>query len=57
MTQMVKRSFLTAEMGLRLRQLRQEDGLTQEDVAERMGLKGLGRWMTASKLKKGRSCA
>jgi transcriptional regulator with XRE-family HTH domain len=46
--------FFTKEMGGLLHNLRKRKGLTQDQVAERIGLKGKGRWNLISALEKGR---
>jgi transcriptional regulator with XRE-family HTH domain len=46
--------FFSAEMGLRLRELRGKAGLTQDQVADRMGLKGRHRKVIIMKLETGR---
>jgi transcriptional regulator with XRE-family HTH domain len=46
--------FFTPEMGARLRELRTRKGLTQDEVAERVGLHGKGRWNLIGRLEKGR---
>jgi transcriptional regulator with XRE-family HTH domain len=40
-------------MGARLRKIRTERGLTQDEVAARMGLKGKGRWAFVRRLEQG----
>jgi transcriptional regulator with XRE-family HTH domain len=54
MGQMSKDEFFTAEMGARLRKLRLSAMLTQDEVADRMGLKGKWRKMTVRRLEMGR---
>jgi transcriptional regulator with XRE-family HTH domain len=49
-----KSKFFTAEMGRRLRDLRQKKGLSEDQVAERMGLRGKGRWNLIARLEHGR---
>ena len=46
--------FFTSEMGLRLRELRREAGLTQDQIADRIGLQGKHRKMIIMKLETGR---
>jgi transcriptional regulator with XRE-family HTH domain len=49
-----KPDFLTVEMGNRLRELRRRAGLTQKQVAERMGLRGEQAYKLAWRLESGR---
>jgi transcriptional regulator with XRE-family HTH domain len=51
---MSERDFFTNEMGARLRKLRLAAMLTQDDVADRMGLKGKWRKMKVRRLESGR---
>ena len=46
--------FFTMEMGIRLRQLRARKGLSQSELAVRMGLRGKGSWSLVSRLERGR---
>jgi len=50
---MLKPGFFTAEMGARLRKIRTDRGLTQDEVAARMGLKGKCRWTFITRLEQG----
>jgi transcriptional regulator with XRE-family HTH domain len=50
---MVRPNFFTPEMGARLRKIRTERGLTQDEVAAGMGLKGKGRWAFVRRLEQG----
>jgi transcriptional regulator with XRE-family HTH domain len=47
-------AFFTAEMGLRLKGIRREHGLTQDQLAERIGLTCKGRWNQIAQLEQGR---
>ena len=49
-----RQEFFTVEMGARLRQLRESKGLTQEQLAERMGLRGKGRGSLIARLERGK---
>ena len=49
-----KPTFFTVEMGLRLRELRLRKGLSEDQVAERMGLRGKGRWNLIARLEHGK---
>jgi transcriptional regulator with XRE-family HTH domain len=51
---MARPNFFTPEMGARLRRIRSERGLTQDEVAARMGLNGRGRWSFVRRLEQGR---
>ena len=48
-----RQSFFTPEMGTRLRELRLRKRLTQDEVADRMGLRGKGRWNQVAALERG----
>ena len=48
-----RQAFFTVELGMRLRRLRESKGLTQDQLAERMGLQGKGRWNLVAHLEKG----
>jgi transcriptional regulator with XRE-family HTH domain len=50
---MPKPVFFTPEMGARLRKIRSDRGLTQDEVAARMGLKGKCRWTFITRLEQG----
>ena len=51
---MIRRQvFFTVEMGARLRKLRLSKGLSQDKVAERIGLRGKGRWNLIARLERG----
>jgi transcriptional regulator with XRE-family HTH domain len=52
---MKSRVFFTAEMGLRLRKIRTDRGLTLDEVAAGMGLTGKGRWNQIARLEQGRN--
>ena len=47
-------AFFTSRMGERLRDLRRQAHLSQDEVADRMGLKGQWRKVSVSRLEKGR---
>jgi len=51
---MPSKPFFTMEMGIRLRQLRARKGLSQSELAVRMGLRGKGSWSLVSRLERGR---
>jgi transcriptional regulator with XRE-family HTH domain len=50
---MAGKSFFTPEMGARLREIRKRRGLTLDQVAARMALKGRGRWNQVARLERG----
>jgi len=52
---MGKQKFFTPEMGQRLREIRLKAGLSQDDVAERMGLVGKGRRIEIWRLERAQS--
>jgi transcriptional regulator with XRE-family HTH domain len=52
---MRSRTFFTREMGLRLRKIRTDRGLTLDGVAAGMGLTGKGRWNQVARLEQGKN--